>query len=152
MGIPPYIFQCAHCQCGQRYPCCDVVVIVKTVVDEGSEIAKGPSEADISVCNMEVCCFQDRRLFGGWCEEKRKKWSKEGGNPPWFREEGSQPSQLVGYKKIPLITFLEILCNQTLAKISSGPAKFTGPRTQEHKRQPLCSQFFRFVSTCLHRA
>jgi len=60
MGIPPYIFQRAHCRCGRRYLRRDVVVIIaKTVVDEGAEIAKGPSEAAISVCNMEVCCFRE---------------------------------------------------------------------------------------------
>ena len=62
---------------------------------------------------------------------------------PWFQEEGSQPSQLGGYRIILFWSpFSRFLCNQTLAKISSGPAKFTGPRTREHKRQPLCSQFF----------
>jgi hypothetical protein len=59
MGIPPYVFQCAHPCCGRRYPRLDVVVIGKTVVDEGAEIAKGPSEADISVCDMEVRCFRE---------------------------------------------------------------------------------------------
>jgi hypothetical protein len=59
MGIPPCIFQCAHCCCGRRYPRCDIVVIVETVVDEGAKIAKGSSEADISVCDMEVRCFRE---------------------------------------------------------------------------------------------
>jgi len=57
MGIPPYFFQRAHRCCGRRYPCRDVVVVVKTGADEGAEIAKGPREADISVCDMEVLCF-----------------------------------------------------------------------------------------------
>ena len=59
MGIPPYIFQRTHCRCGRRYPRCDVVVIAKAVVDKGAKIAKGPSEADISVCNMKFCCFRE---------------------------------------------------------------------------------------------
>jgi hypothetical protein len=76
---------------------------------------------------------------------------------PWFQEEGSQPSQLGGYRIILFDRLSrDFLCNQTLAKISSGPAKFTGPRTREHKRQPLCSQFFllRFSlpSSCLNSA
>ena len=59
MGIPPYVFQCIHCRCGRRSLRCDVVVIAETVVDEGAKIAEGPSEADISVCDMEVCCFRE---------------------------------------------------------------------------------------------
>ena len=59
MGIPPYVFQCAHRRCGRSYPRRDVVVITETVVDEGAKIAKGPSEADISVWDMEVCCFRE---------------------------------------------------------------------------------------------
>jgi hypothetical protein len=54
---------------------------------------------------------------------------------PWFREEGSQPSQLGGYKII-LFDHLsqDFSCNQTLAKILSGPAKIQGtanPGAQE---------------------
>ena len=59
MGIPPYIFQRAHRRCGRRYLRHDVIVIAKTVFDEEAEIAKGPSEAVISVCDMEVCCFRE---------------------------------------------------------------------------------------------
>ena len=72
---------------------------------------------------------------------------------PWFQEEGSQPSQLGGYRIILFDRLSRDFCATKLwPKISSGPAKFTGPQTREHKRQPLCSQFFRFVSACLHRA
>jgi hypothetical protein len=63
MGIPPYIFQRTHCRCGRRYPRCDVVVIAETVVDEGAKIAKGPSKADISVCDMEVRCFREFVIY-----------------------------------------------------------------------------------------
>ena len=59
MGIPPYIFQRTHCRCCRRYPRCDVVVIAKTVVDKGAKIAKGPSEANISVRDMKFRCFRE---------------------------------------------------------------------------------------------
>ncbi len=35
------------------------VIIAETVVDEGAKIVKGSSEADISVCDMEVRCFRE---------------------------------------------------------------------------------------------
>jgi hypothetical protein len=63
MGIPPYIFQRTHCRCGGRYPRCDVVVIAKTVGDKGAKIAKGPSEANISVCDMKFRCFREFVIF-----------------------------------------------------------------------------------------
>ncbi len=57
VGILPYFLQCSHRRRGSRNSSCDILIVPKAEVDEGSEIAKGACEADISVGDREVCCF-----------------------------------------------------------------------------------------------
>ncbi len=55
---------------------------------------------------------------------------------PLSQEVGLQLSQFEGYRN----TFsLDFVRHKLVATTLSGPTKFTGSQTQEHKWQPLCS-------------
>ncbi len=72
---------------------------------------------------------------------------------PWFQEEGSQPSQLGGYRIILfLITFLEIFVQPNFGQNFEWTRQIHGTANPGAQEATTLLTVFRFVSACLHRA
>ena len=71
---------------------------------------------------------------------------------PWFQEEGSQPSQLGGYRIILLNTFLEIFVQPNFGQNFEWTRQIHGTANPGAQEATTLLTVFRFVSACLHRA